>query len=126
MSLKGNVYKKVCNNVSVGDYLLKIVYNGQWKCIDNPPDGNVPFYASTPCDVTITYNPATDEIKFSGKGVCKCVITVTDIYVAGELVVSAPAWVNGEEWNVSTDSNKTVRNSKGIYTITYKDIPAGE
>ena len=122
MTLKGNVYEKVYPNVPVGTYQFKVVYNGEWK--DNGND-NVVFSVASACDVTITYDLTTGVLGYSGDGIGKTTLQVTDIYVAGAKSDSAPGWLNGENWNEKAASNRTTSSTQGIYKISYNDVPAG-
>lgn len=122
MSLNGSLYEKVYTNVPAGDYQFKVVYNGTWK---GNGESNMMFSVKTPCDVTITYDPATDAITYSGSGIGKTTVTVSEIYVAGAKSDSAPGWLNGENWNEKAQSNKTAVIAEGVYGITYENIPAG-
>ena len=120
MTLKGNVFEKVYHNVPVGSYEFKTVYNGAWL-----EGANLAFAVVTACDVTITYDPATGVAAYSGSGIGKATVQVTDIYVAGEASATAPGWLNGESWNAAAIANKAIYTVDGVYSLYMKDIPAG-
>lgn len=122
MTLNGNIYEKVYPDLPVGDYQFKVVYNGEWK--DNGND-NVLFSVTSACDVTITYDPATGMVGYSGDGVGKTILKVTDIYAVGAKSADAPQWLHGEDWNEKADSNKATKISEGVYSISFDDLPAG-
>ena len=120
MTLKGNVFEKVYHNVPVGSYEFKTVYNGAWL-----EGANLAFAVVTACDVTITYDPATGVAAYSGSGIGKATVQVTDIYVAGEAGDTASGWLNGESWNAAAVANKAIYTVDGVYSLYMKDIPAG-
>ena len=120
MTLKGNVFEKVYHNVPVGSYEFKTVYNGAWL-----EGANLAFAVVTACDVTITYDPTTGVAAYSGSGIGKATVQVTDIYVAGEAGDTASGWLNGESWNAAAVANKAIYTVDGVYSLYMKDIPAG-
>ena len=120
MTLEGNVFEKVYHNVPVGSYEFKTVYNGAWL-----EGANLAFSVVTACDVTITYDPATGVAAYSGSGIGKATVQVTDIYVAGEASATAPGWLNGESWNAAAVANKAIYTVDGVYSLYMKDVPAG-
>ena len=120
MTLKGNVFEKVYHNVPVGSYEFKTVYNGAWL-----EGANLAFAVVTACDVTITYDPTTGVAAYSGSGIGKATVQVTDIYVAGEAGDTASGWLNGESWNAAAVANKAIYTVDGVYSLYMKDVPAG-
>lgn len=124
MTLNGTVYEKVYSNVPVGDYEFKVVYNGQWKNIGGG-EANVMFSVVSPCDVTITYDPATDTVAYSGTGIGERAFQVNGIYVAGAKSDAAPGWLHGEDWNAGAAVNQAVSVGEDLYSISFEDIPAG-
>ena len=120
MTLNGGVFEKVYPNVPVGSYEFKTVYNGEWL-----PGDNLAFSVVTPCDVTITYDPATGVAGYAGPGIGKATVQVTDIYVAGTADDPASGWLNGESWNAAATANKAIYTVDGVYSLYMKDIPAG-
>ena len=120
MTLNGGVFEKVYPNVPVGSYEFKTVYNGEWL-----PGDNLAFSVVTPCDVTITYDPATGVAAYAGPGIGKATVQVTDIYVAGTADDPASGWLNGESWNAAATANKAIYTVDGVYSLYMKDIPAG-
>ena len=63
-------YEKVFTNVAVGNgYQFKIVKNDkEWIGVGDTGNDNFTFNVTKECDVTVTYNPTTNEITATGEG----------------------------------------------------------
>ncbi len=104
---------------------IKVVENladGTQNWIGNPDGSNVTFDITDVCDVTVTFNPATQAIEVTGTGVKM----VTDLEVESMRTVGAGdgAWLNGIAWDPAADENLMTEITDGVYTITYEDVEA--
>ena len=70
-------------------------------------DNNVTFDVETACDVTVTFDPATNKITVTGDGVKM----VTDLEVNSITVVGngEDNWLNGVAWGVDAEANYTTQ-----------------
>ncbi len=121
MTENAGIYTKLYSGVAVGEYQFKIVRNGtDW--IGDATGNNVTFNVVQACDVTITFNPATNEIKVSGDGVQM----VTELEVESIRTVGNGdgKWLNGANWDPADDANKMTEVSQKVYQITYNGIEA--
>ena len=86
----------------------------------NPDTGaNIDFSLKSDCDVTVTYNPATNEIKVTGSGVTDPVYKVSYVTVVGE---GFGNFLNDAVWKVDEESNRMQMVSADVYEITYKEV----
>lgn len=127
MTGSGGDYTKTFSDVAVGEgYQLKVVENlpdGTQNWIGDSDGNNVTFNVTSVCDVTVTFNKATQKITVTGEGV----------EIPSELIIDAiravgngdGTWLNGVSWNPASDANKMTETSSGIYEITYTQVPAG-
>ena len=127
MTGSGGVYTKTFSDVAVGEgYQLKVVENlpdGTQNWIGDSDGNNVTFNVTSVCDVTVTFNKATQKITVTGEGV----------EIPSELIIDAiravgngdGTWLNGVSWDPASDANKMTETSSGIYEITYTQVPAG-
>ena len=123
MTKSGNIWKYTISNLAAGSYAFKVT-NGTWD--EEYPVGynnNKTFEVATACDVTITFDETTKDIKVTGTGLAGA-LAVSSVHVAGNGVADNP-WVNGIEWSSDAEENKMTANN-GVYTITYNAVPAGE
>ena len=100
MTADGSVFTKTFSAVPAGkNYQLKVVANTgdeqKWIGFDGT-DNNVTFDVETACDVTVTFDPATNKITVTGDGVKM----VTDLEVNSITVVGngEDNWLNGVKW----------------------------
>ena len=114
-------YIKVYNNVAVADkYQFKVVENrpdGEqiWRGDDN--GNNVTFNVKSVCDVTITFDPATNKITVTGTGVeFSSVLNVESMRAVGN---GYGNWLNGVVWDFTADENLMTEVSPKVYEITY-------
>ena len=121
----GDYYVKTFEAVEPADSLqIKVVENftdgtpQNW--IGDATGNNITFNVSQTCDVVVTYDPATGEIKVEGD----YVQIVTELKVDSMRVVGNGdgTWLNGANWSVTDDSNLMTEISDKVYQITCKDI----
>ena len=117
-------YIKVYNNVAVADkYQFKVVENRPddvqiWRGDDN--GNNVTFNVKSVCDVTITFDPATNKITVTGTGVeFSSVLNVESMRAVGN---GYGNWLNGVVWDFTADENLMTEVSPKVYEITYTSI----
>lgn len=106
-------YEKVFTNVAVGNgYQFKIVKNDkEWIGVGDTGNDNFTFNVTKECDVTVTYNPTTNEITATGEGVVIPKELVVDhITVVGN---GEDAWLNGKDWKVDAEANYMTETSEG-------------
>ena len=129
MTADGDVFTKVFTNVAEGtNYQLKVVANtadGQQKWFGfDGTDNNVTFNVTSPCDVTVTFNPATNEITVTGDGVQ----VVRDLVVDNITVVGngIDNWLNGVNWGVDSEANHMTQVADKVYQIKYEDVDSSD
>lgn len=127
MTKDGSVYTKTFENVQPSDsYQIKIVANSAegeqtWIGVGDEYQYNLAFkVVETPCDVTVTYDPATQEISISGDSAEIVTEIEIDKIVAagggsGNFLYDAP-------WETDSDDNVLTEISDKVYQITYKDV----
>ena len=127
------IYKITVKNVkavSGAVYEVKVVEfkNGDqnqaiWHGV--PGTGNnVDFGLKSDCDVTVTYNPSTGEIKVTGTGVTDPSYKIDYVAVVGN-GTAVPSFVNGKNWDPTAAANKMTANSN-VYEITYKNVASNK
>ena len=128
MTKSGDVYTKTFTAVPVGkSYQLKVVANTgdeqKWIGLDGT-DNNVTFDVETACDVTVTFDPATNKITVTGDGVKM----VTDLKVNTITVVGngEDNWLNGVAWGVDAEVNHMTQVSDKVYQIKYENIESAD
>ena len=139
MTKDGDLYTKTFAATPAGDsYQVKVVKNvangtnpetGEtvwdqtWIGYDNT-ENNLTFDVTAACDVTVTYNPTTNEINVTGDSVK----IVKDLKVDYVLPVGNgfQSWLNGEDWKVDAESNKMEMVSDKVYKITYKGVTSSD
>ena len=139
MTKDGDMYSKTFAATPAGkDYQIKVVKNvangtnpetGEtvwaqtWIGYDNT-ENNLTFDVTAACDVTVTYNPTTNEINVTGDSVK----IVKDLKVDYVLPVGNgfQSWLNGEDWKVDAESNKMEMVSDKVYKITYKGVTSSD
>ena len=117
-------YKKVYSNVpAANSYMLKVVANGSdWH--GDSTGNNVTFNVTSPCTVTVLFNAETKEIKVEGSNVSFAnEFSYSKVAAVGN---GAGAWLNGVSWDPAASSNVMTEIEKGLFEITYKNVPAGE
>ena len=121
-------YEKVFTNVAVGNgYQFKVVKNdSEWIGVGDTGNDNFTFNVTKECDVTVTYNPTTNEITATGEGV----VIPTELVVDHITVVGngEDAWLNGKDWKVDAEANHMTETSEGskVYQIKFESLDAYE
>ena len=119
-------YEKVFTNVLVGNnYQFKIVKNdSEWIGVGDTGNDKFTFNVTEDCDVTVTYNPTTNEITATGDGVV--IPTDLDIDYITAVGNGEDAWLNGKAWVVDADENIMAETSEGskVYQIKYENLDA--
>ena len=139
MTKDGDMYSKTFAATPAGDsYQVKVVknvangtdpetgdtvWNQTWIGYDNT-ENNLTFDVTAACDVTVTYNPATNEINVTGDSV-KIVKELKVDYVL-PVGNGFQSWLNGEDWKVDAESNKMEMVSDKVYKITYKGVTSSD
>ncbi len=128
MTADGSVFTKTFSAVPAGkNYQLKVVANTgdaqKWIGLDGT-DNNVTFDVETACDVTVTFDPATNKITVTGDGVKM----VTDLDVNSITVVGngEDNWLNGVAWGVDAEVNHMTQVSDKVYQIKYENIESAD
>ena len=128
MTADGSVFTKTFSAVPAGkNYQLKVVANTgdaqTWIGLDGT-DNNVTFDVETACDVTVTFDPATNKITVTGDGV-KMVkdLDVNSITVVGN---GEDNWLNGVAWGVDAEVNHMTQVSDKVYQIKYENIESAD
>ena len=128
MTADGSVFTKTFSAVPAGkNYQLKVVANTgdeqKWIGLDGT-DNNVTFDVETACDVTVTFDPATNKITVTGDGVKM----VTDLEVNSITVVGNGEnnWLNGVAWGVDAEANHMTQVSDKVYQIKYENIESAD
>ena len=128
MTADGSVFTKTFSAVPAGkSYQFKVVANTgdeqKWIGLDGT-DNNVTFDVETACDVTVTFDPATNKITVTGDGVKM----VTDLDVNSITVVGngEDNWLNGVAWGVDAEVNHMTKIADKVYQITYTGIESAD
>ena len=87
----------------------------------NGGDLNYDFMVKEACDVTVTFNPETKEIKVTGAGVTDPEYPINKIIAVGS---GQNGFLNDEGWNVDADDNKMTEVSEGVYKIVFDEVEA--
>ena len=116
-------YVKVFSNVSPNDGIpIKVVeiredFSQIWHGVGGE---NFTFNVTKACDVTVTFDPKTAEIKVSGSGVV--VPTGLDVAYITAVGNGGGNWLYGEQWTPQASANRMTEVSPGVYEITYSDV----
>ena len=130
MTADGSVFTKTFSAVPAGkSYQLKVVANTgdeqKWIGLDGT-DNNVTFdvETETACDVTVTFDPATNKITVTGDGVKM----VTDLEVNSITVVGNGIgnWLNGVSWDQKAEVNHMTQIADKVYQIKYENVKSKE
>lgn len=122
MTQNGELYEKTFMNVPAGGHKFKVTTGG-W----NPsyPGANYEFDLSAACDVKITFNADTKEIKvIADKLVESPKFELKTVTAAGD-GNQDDGYLNGKSWNPSAEENM-LTNHDNIWTITYDNVKAGD
>ena len=139
MTKDGDLYTKTFTATPAGkNYQIKVVknvegtepetggtvWNQTWVGIGEEYNDNFTFNVTDTCDVTVTFNPATNEINVTGDNVK--VVTGLEVEYITAVGNGFEGWLNGENWKVNAESNKMEMVSDKVYKITYKDVTSSE
>ena len=139
MTKDGNLYTKTFTATPAGkDYQIKVVknvegtdpetgdkvWNQTWFGIGEEYKDNLTFNVTDTCDVTVTFNPATNEINVTGDKVK----VVTDLEVEYITAVGNgyEGWLNGVAWGVDAASNKMDKIADKVYKISYTNVVSSD
>ena len=117
-------YEKVFTDVAVANSLqLKVVANpttGEREWIGDETGNNITFNVTTPCDVTVNFDPATKAITVTGDGVVMVTsLDIENIYAVGN---GDGTWLNGAAWEPDCPDNIMTETSENVYQITFNDV----
>ena len=139
MTKDGDLYTKTFTASPAGkNYQIKVVknvegtdpetggtvWNQTWVGIGEEYNDNFTFNVTDTCDVTVTFNPATNEINVTGDNVK--VFTGFEVEYITAVGNGYQSWLNGRNWQIDADSNKMEMVSDKVYKITYKDVISSE
>ena len=139
MTKDGDLYTKTFTATPAGkNYQIKVVknvegtepetggtvWNQTWVGIGEEYNDNFTFNVTDTCDVTVTFNPATNEINVTGDKVK--VVTGLEVEYITAVGNGFEGWLNGENWKVNAESNKMEMVSDKVYKITYKDVASSD
>ena len=139
MTKDGVLYTKTFTATPAGkDYQIKVVknvegtdpetgdkvWNQTWFGIGEEYKDNLTFNVTDTCDVTVTFNPATNEINVTGDNVK----VVTDLEVEYITAVGNgyEGWLNGVAWGVDAASNKMDKIADKVYKISYTNVVSSD
>ena len=99
---------------------LKVVKDHGWD--ESYPEQNVSFNVDTACDVKVTYNPETNEVKVEGEGVSfDDDLKPYSIIAVGN---GEDTYLNGATWDPCDPANAMTEVADGIWEMTMEDIYA--
>ena len=103
--------------MATGDVIeFKVVKNANWSTCY--PESN--WYYECPADgtynLTITFNPETNEVTFDASIPGEQPVEITSYTVVG------PESIFGTNWNPADEANNMVKGEDGIYTWTKKEV----
>ncbi len=106
------------------------------KVVEHPADGsaaiwhgdstgnNLTFNVESTCDITVNYNPTTQEVTVTGSGVNFEIHPSFDhIYAVGGGSADVPSFLHGIAWDPAAPENEMTEVSDGIYEITFEGVP---
>ncbi|MDO4882994.1 MAG: hypothetical protein Q3975_06565, partial [Oscillospiraceae bacterium] len=110
-------------NVQPADTIqLKVVKDHAWD--ESYPQQNYQFNVETACDVTVTFNPDTQEVTVTGDGVTQD----EDLVVKSVIAVGngEDTYLNGSTWDPCDPANAMTEDPEnpGVWKMTMEDIYA--
>ena len=115
------LYEITYPNVQPEDAIqLKVVKDHGWD--ESYPEQNVSFNVKSVCDVKVTYNPETNEVKVEGEGV-----TFDDDLKPYSIIAvgnGEDTYLNGAGWDPCDPANAMTEVADGIWEMTMEDIYA--
>ncbi len=121
-------YTKVFNDVQPAEGVqFKVVENtadGEQNWIGDETGNNVTFNITSACDVTVTFDSATQKITVTGDGVeFVTELEITSINAVGNGdPEDEGGWLNGVAWDPS--ANEMTQVSDKVYEITFTNVTA--
>ena len=115
------LYEITYPNVQPEDAIqLKVVKDHGWD--ESYPEQNVSFNVKTACDVKVTYNPETNEVKVEGDGV----VFDEDLIVKSVIAVGngEDTYLNGANWDPCDPANAMKEVADGVWEMTMENIYA--
>ena len=97
---------------------FKIIKNHEWD--ESLGDYVKMFRVKQACDVTITFEPQTNQINVIGDGVeFPPKLEIDKIVAAGD---GSGNWLNGVKWDSDSAANKLSEVADGVYEITFNNV----
>ena len=139
MTKDGDLYTKTFAATPAGkNYQIKVVknvegtdpetggtvWNQTWVGIGEEYKDNLTFDVTDTCDVTVTFNPATNEINVTGDKVK--VVTDLEIEYITAVGNGFEGWLNGENWKENAASNKMDEIADKVYKISYTNVVSSD
>ncbi|MCH5298892.1 MAG: starch-binding protein, partial [Ruminococcus sp.] len=120
------LYFKTYQNVpAASNYQFKITqetWNNNWGLGGLADGQNIVFDVTKKCDVTITFNANTKDIKVEGDGVrVQKNYNFSYITAVGDSK-SDSSFLNGIDWDPTAKENRMATEYGAVYTITYKGV----
>ena len=103
---------------------LKVLKNHSWDEAwgDKETGDNYTFNVDTACDVTVSFDPATETVTVTGEGVSQD--TSLDVYSVIAVGNGEDTYLNGANWDPCDPANAMTEVSDGIWEMTMEDIYA--
>lgn len=114
MELKDGIYSITYSDVPEGMYQFQIAYQNDWIGGGEYNDEDVVIDVWSQSDITITFNPDTKKVDFSGDYVDD--YTVTSMYLGGTFP--------GTDWDLD-EAIKMNSRGAGVYEAKLYNVPAG-
>lgn len=121
MTQDGDVYTITYTDVEVGTYEFKVT-DGSWSNSWGDNGGNYKFAVTQKGDITITFNPATQEITVSGSGIGEATINVDYVIAVG---AGAGNFLNNVNWEPNNQANLMTKIAPDVYYIAYENVAVG-
>ena len=80
---------------------------------------NFQFNIDETCDLTITFNPATNEVTYSGEHISEYVFSVEELRAVGN---GGNGWLNDVVWDPAADDNLMEEIAPGVYQLVMIDV----
>ena len=103
---------------------LKVLKNHSWDEAwgDKETGDNYTFNVDTACDVTVSFDPATETVNVTGDGVTQD--TELDVYSVIAVGNGEDTYLNGANWDPCDPANALTEVADGIWEMTMEDIYA--
>ena len=108
------------NVMPTSNVSFKVAKNHLWD--ENYPSENCMFIVENPCDVTITFDPATEEVSVTGEYVS--FIQELEVYSVIAIGNGEDSYLNGVNWDPSDTRNALDEVAPGIWEMSMCDIYA--